>query len=197
MFSRSTPHIQYIIKIGIGKIYYKYLERRIQIPFGIRWTVRQVAGMCSVKEKPEQFRDMPCFAVRHPKFVTKLDTRSAVVLNVLLYGAIYGEQSKLTEEHMNNFIRKLKTKKKKKHKRNPQQHRLGTNVRVRGFKARLLARSLFASGRSCDRPTRSRFSMVFISPRANAELVPKFHVALHASHAALPMVTLKFRLALT
>jgi hypothetical protein len=27
-------------------------------------------------------------------------------------------------------------------------------------------------------------------PRANAELVPKFHVALHASHAALPMVTL-------
>jgi hypothetical protein len=27
--------------------------------------------------------------------------------------------------------------------------------------------------------------------RANDELVPKFHVALHASHAALPMVTLK------
>jgi hypothetical protein len=27
--------------------------------------------------------------------------------------------------------------------------------------------------------------------RANAELVPKFHVALHASHAALPMVTLR------
>jgi hypothetical protein len=31
--------------------------------------------------------------------------------------------------------------------------------------------------------------MVFFGPRANAELVPKFHVALHASHAALPMVT--------
>jgi hypothetical protein len=29
------------------------------------------------------------------------------------------------------------------------------------------------------------------STRTNAELVPKFHVALHASHAALPMVTLK------
>jgi hypothetical protein len=28
------------------------------------------------------------------------------------------------------------------------------------------------------------------SCRANAELVPKFHVALHASHTALPMVTL-------
>jgi hypothetical protein len=26
----------------------------------------------------------------------------------------------------------------------------------------------------------------FLGPRANAELVPKFHVALHASHAALP-----------
>jgi hypothetical protein len=31
---------------------------------------------------------------------------------------------------------------------------------------------------------------VFLGLRANAELVPKFHVALHASHAALPMVTL-------
>jgi hypothetical protein len=35
------------------------------------------------------------------------------------------------------------------------------------------------------------FSVVFLGPKANAELVPKFHVALHASHAALPMVTLK------
>jgi hypothetical protein len=35
-----------------------------------------------------------------------------------------------------------------------------------------------ASGRSCDRPTRSRFSVVFLGPRANAEFVPKFHVAL-------------------
>jgi hypothetical protein len=30
-----------------------------------------------------------------------------------------------------------------------------------------------------------------LCPKANAELVPKFHVALNASHAALPMVTLK------
>jgi hypothetical protein len=60
------------------------------------------------------------------------------------------------------------------------------------FSAGLLARSQFASGRSCDRPTRSRFSVVFLGPRANAELVPKFHVALYASNAALPMVISKF-----
>jgi hypothetical protein len=40
-------------------------------------------------------------------------------------------------------------------------------------------------------PTRSRFSVVFLGPRANAELIPKFHVALHASHAALPLVALE------
>jgi hypothetical protein len=34
--------------------------------------------------------------------------------------------------------------------------------------------------------------VVFLGPRANAELVPKFHVALYASHAALPMVISKF-----
>jgi hypothetical protein len=33
--------------------------------------------------------------------------------------------------------------------------------------------------------------MVFLGPRANAELVPNFHVALYVFHAALPMVTLK------
>jgi hypothetical protein len=82
-------------------------------------------------------------------------------------------------------------KNKKKQKRKAQQHRPGTNVRILGFKVGLLARSQFASGRSCDRPNRSRFSLVFLGPRANAELVPKFQVALHASHAALPMVALK------
>jgi hypothetical protein len=68
---------------------------------------------------------------------------------------------------------------------------IGTNVKAHVFNARLLAGSQFASGRSCDRPTRSRFSVVFLGPRANAELVPKFHIALYASHVALPMVTLK------
>jgi hypothetical protein len=33
--------------------------------------------------------------------------------------------------------------------------------------------------------------MVFLGPRANAKLVPKFHVALHASRAALPIVALE------
>jgi hypothetical protein len=36
--------------------------------------------------------------------------------------------------------------------------------------------------------------VVLLGPRANAELVPKFHVTLHASHTALPMVTLKISL---
>jgi hypothetical protein len=31
--------------------------------------------------------------------------------------------------------------------------KIGTNVRTRGFNARLLARSQFESGRSCDQPT--------------------------------------------
>jgi hypothetical protein len=65
---------------------------------------------------------------------------------------------------------------------------------ARVFNAGLLARSQFAFGRSCDRPTGSRFSVVFLGRRANAELVPKFHVALHASHAALPTVTLQISL---
>jgi hypothetical protein len=44
-------------------------------------------------------------------------------------------------------------------------------------------------GSHTDQPTRSRFSVVFLGPRANAELVLKFHVALHASHAALQILT--------
>jgi hypothetical protein len=66
---------------------------------------------------------------------------------------------------------------------------VGTSVRAHIINAELLARSQFASGRSCDMPTRSRFSVVFLGPRANAELVPKFHVALYASHAALQIIT--------
>jgi hypothetical protein len=96
--------------------------------------------------------------------------------------------------HTNNCKKTTCWKKERgkiENKRKTQQYRLGTNVRVRGFNAGLLARSQFASWRSCDRPTRSRFSVVFLGPRANAELVPKFHVALHAFHAALPIVTLK------
>jgi hypothetical protein len=88
----------------------------------------------------------------------------------------------------------MKEKRKEKERRKKEKEKtvqIRTNVRARVFTAGLLARSQFASGRSCDRPTRSRFSVVFLGPRANAELVPKFHVAPHASHAALPMVTLQ------
>jgi len=57
------------------------------------------------------------------------------------------------------------------------------------LKARLLGRSHYASGRSCDRPTRSRFSVVFLGPIANAKLVPQIHVAFHASHSTLPTLS--------
>jgi hypothetical protein len=83
------------------------------------------------------------------------------------------------------LLRKKKERKKEKKNTTAQ---IGTNVWVRGFNAGLLARSQFAFGRSCDQPIRSRFSMLFLGPRANAELVPKFHDALHASHEALSMV---------
>jgi hypothetical protein len=81
-------------------------------------------------------------------------------------------------------------KKRNKQKKNTTAQ-IRNNVKASGFVAGPLARSPFAFGSSCNRPTRSRFSVVFLGPRANAELVPKFHVSLHASHAALPMVTLK------
>jgi hypothetical protein len=79
-----------------------------------------------------------------------------------------------------------KKEKEKTQRRKPQHHRLGTNVRVRGFKAGLLARSQSACGSAT-----SRFSVDFFGPRANAGLLPKLHVALHDSHATFPMVTLK------
>jgi hypothetical protein len=50
--------------------------------------------------------------------------------------------------------------KKKEEKRKNIRAQIGTNVRARGFNAGLLARSHYASGRSCDEPTRSRFSVV-------------------------------------
>jgi hypothetical protein len=37
------------------------------------------------------------------------------------------------------------------------------------------------------------FSVISLGPTANADLVPKFHVALLAYHAALPILTSKFR----
>jgi hypothetical protein len=98
---------------------------------------------------------------------------------------------KFVEKNLLKNKKKREKKKNKKQTRKTQLHRLRTNVRVRGFNSGLLARRQFASGRSCDQPARSRFSVVFLAPRANAELVPKFYIALHASNAALPIVTLK------
>jgi hypothetical protein len=88
--------------------------------------------------------------------------------------------------HTNNCKKNLLKKGRK--EKEKEKHRLGTNVRVRGFKAGLLDISSV-----CIRKVVRQASSVevFLGPRANAELVPKFHVVLHASHAALPMVTLK------
>jgi hypothetical protein len=66
------------------------------------------------------------------------------------------------------FLNKKERKEKK--------AQIGTSVRARIFNAGLLARSQFASGRPCNRPTQARFSVVFFGSRANAELVPKFHM---------------------
>jgi hypothetical protein len=112
----------------------------------------------------------------------------------MLYAVWYLTKS---QAHKNNCKKQLvgKNKNEKRKEKRREKRRatgqVGTNVRARVFNAGLLARNHFASGRSCDRPTRSRFSVVFIGLRANAELVPKFHVALHAPHAALTTLTLK------
>jgi hypothetical protein len=89
----------------------------------------------------------------------------------------------------------LKLKKRKKRKTEKKtHHRLGTSVRDIGVNAGLLAGNQFATGKSCNQPTRTSFSVVLLAFRSNAELVSKFHVALHASHAAFPVVALKISL---
>jgi hypothetical protein len=52
-----------------------------------------------------------------------------------------------------------------------------------------LARIRCASERSRVRLTRSRLSVVSLSPRANSGLVPKIHVVFHAFNVALPKVS--------
>jgi hypothetical protein len=42
-----------------------------------------------------------------------------------------------------------------------------------------------------DQPIRPKFSVVLLGPRANAESVPKIHVALHAYHSALQNINFK------
>jgi hypothetical protein len=74
-----------------------------------------------------------------------------------------------------------------------QQHRYALHSGLACLNARLLAGSRYVSGRSCDRQTGSRFAVVFLGSRANAELVPKFHVELRAFHAVLRILTSKLR----
>jgi hypothetical protein len=69
----------------------------------------------------------------------------------------------------------------------------GTTVRARVFKFRTAGWKSVCIRKVCGRPNRSTFSVVFLGPRANSEFVPKFHVALHASHADLPIPMSKFR----
>lgn len=49
-----------------------------------------------------------------------------------------------------------------------------------------------ASGRPCDRPIRSRFSVFFLGRRANNDSVLKPHFALYAYSLAIPIFTSKF-----
>jgi hypothetical protein len=60
------------------------------------------------------------------------------------------------------------------------------------LKAGLLVRRQYESRRSSDGETWARFSVVLLSPWANAVLVPKSHVTLHASDAARPILISKF-----
>jgi hypothetical protein len=103
-----------------------------------------------------------------------------VLYTVWCFPKSYGH----TNNCKKNFWEKGKQKREreKKLKKKKATAQIGTNVKARVFNAGLLARSQFASGRSCDRLTRARFSVVFLGPRAIAVLVPKFHIALHASH---------------
>ena len=55
-----------------------------------------------------------------------------------------------------------------------------------------LGRSQCASGRPCDPPLRSRFSVIFLGTRANSKLVSRFHVSLLLSHSAVPVLLSKF-----
>jgi hypothetical protein len=52
--------------------------------------------------------------------------------------------------------------------------------------ARLLARSQYASGRSCDRPSRHRFSWFFSVFKQMLRWFTSSKLLLRASHAALP-----------
>ena len=68
-------------------------------------------------------------------------------------------------------------------------------LRFESLSAGLLPRSPSASRWPCDRPSRSRFSMVFLGPKENSELVS--NVSQDDSYAALPKSTLNHNLTLS
>jgi hypothetical protein len=70
---------------------------------------------------------------------------------------------------------------------------VGTAARFVDLYAEKLARSRFTTGMACDRPFRSRFSIFFLDPVANVELLRRLCFALHAYHVALPTSTSEFR----
>jgi hypothetical protein len=84
--------------------------------------------------------------------------------------------------HITIIVKNVKKNEEEKNKIKPKKdptEQIGTNVRARGFNAGLLARSQFASGRSCYRPTRSRFSAVFLGPTASWNPNSTLHCMLH------------------
>jgi hypothetical protein len=84
------------------------------------------------------------------------------------------------------------SKQKCKHSSNRAAAQTGTNVRACVFNAGLLANSRFAFGRSCDWPTRSRFSVVFLGTIRKLSCYENVHVTLHASYPAFPMAATTF-----
>jgi hypothetical protein len=81
----------------------------------------------------------------------------------------------------NNLLKKKGGKKERKKNTTAQ---IGTNVRVRGLKARLLARSQFASGRSCGQPTDQGFPWFSLVPEQMLSWYPNF--TLHCMLAMQP-----------
>jgi hypothetical protein len=78
------------------------------------------------------------------------------------------------------------------HFRITQQHTKWITVRLVNLNTRLLARSQFASRRSSDRFIWSKFSAAFFGSRVNSEVLQIFHLVLHASRVAFPVLALKF-----
>jgi hypothetical protein len=93
-----------------------------------------------------------------------------------------------------NFLKKKKGEKKEKTKKNNTTAQIGTNVRVRGFNAGLLDRSQLHSECRETGQFDEGFPWFSLVPEQMLSWYRNIHVALHASHAALLMVTLKISL---